>query len=65
MIPGPAIDQVAALLKGINLEIDTGSCELTDEQIINRVYACFGGAACRFDDRQWIYFVRSILLLKN
>lgn len=52
------VDQVAALLKGINLDMPD---EWTDEQIINRVYRHFGGAACRFDNRDWIAFVRSLI----
>lgn len=52
------VDQVAALLKGVNLDMPS---EWTDEQIINRVYRHFGGAACRFDNKDWISFVRSII----
>ena len=53
-----AHEQVAALLKGQSLEMPT---ELTDAQIINRVYRHFGRNAHVFLNDEWVRFVRSII----
>ena len=55
-----AREQTAALLKAAASSIDEIDNSLTNEQIINRVYAHFGGAANRFTDEEWIAFARAL-----
>jgi hypothetical protein len=57
-----AVDQVAVLLKGQSLDMPS---ELTDSQIINRVFRHFGPTAGVFLNDEWIRFVKSLFAEKT